>query len=251
MSSASLPAATSAAISSFCRAVSGFTFSNQPSIAGVWPSSETRRVERLDQVPHRAVDIGLEAGMNVLVGPAAPFFAAGDELQLDRALGPEQQRDLAIDRLAGRRDDDPDRFLQCRADLGLVDDLGEVGRGDFLLAFGDEHQIDRQLDAGRLERAQRGQESRLRALLVDRAAADQRLAFAGAVDDPPFERRRRPFRRVIMLDVVHEVDRQRVLGAGVERRENARHAVGRNRPWPAGSRRRAPAAAYIPRLRDG
>ena len=89
-----------------------------------------KRIERLDQMPGGAVDSGHQARMNVLVGTLAALLPARDQLQLDRALGAEEQGGRALDRLAARGNDDPDRFFQRGLDLGIGDDLMEMGRGD-------------------------------------------------------------------------------------------------------------------------
>jgi hypothetical protein len=76
--------------------------------------------------------------------------------------------------------------------------------------------------AGGLEGVQRGEAGDLRALRVGGASADHHLADAGTIDDAPFERRRAPLLRVVLLDVIHEVQRQRRRRARVERGEHAR-----------------------------
>jgi hypothetical protein len=73
---------------------------------------------------------------------------------------------------------------------------------------------------------ERREERRLGTLLVDRAAADDRLAEARLVDQARFERRRGPLRGIELLHVVHEVEADRLLRAGVECGEDARLAVG-------------------------
>jgi hypothetical protein len=75
---------------------------------------------------------------------------------------------------------------------------------------------------------QRGEERRLGALLVDRAAPHDHLAELGQVDDLRLPRRRAPLLGLDLLDVVHEVQADRARRAGVERREHARVAVGRD-----------------------
>ena len=62
--------------------------------------------------------------------------------------------------------------------------------------------------------------------LIHRAPSDDHLADARLVDDARLERRRGPLGRVELLDVVHEVQADRLRRAGVERREHARLAVG-------------------------
>ena len=103
----------------------------------------------------------------------------------------------------------------------------EVGRADLLLAFGEQDEVDRQPPVRRLERVQRGEEGAFRPLLVDRAAAADGAAEL-VIEDPRLERRRRPFGRVVLLDVVHEIDADGALRAGVERAEHGRHAAGRH-----------------------
>ena len=109
---------------------------------------------------------------------------------------------------------------------GAKHELADMRRADLLFAFGDQHQVHRHLLAGAADRVQRGEERRLRALLVDRAAADDHLAEAGLVDELRFERRRRPFGGVELLHVVHEVEADGLRRAGIERREHAGLAVG-------------------------
>ena len=176
-------------------------------------------------MPGGAVDPGHQARMNVLGGTAAPFFAARNQLDFDHALGAEVERHRAVTGLAGRRHHDAHRALQCRRDFGIGEQRRKVGRADFFLTLGNEDEVDRQLDARVLERMQRGEEGHLRSLLVDRAAAHQRLTFARSLDDLPLERGRRPLGRIVVLDVVHEVNGERVLRPGVERCKHARHAA--------------------------
>ena len=77
----------------------------------------------------------------------------------------------------------PMHFAQRGLHLGPAHDLAEVRRADLLLAFGDQHQVHRQLPAGAADGVQRGEERGLRTLLVHRAAADHDLAEAGLVDE--------------------------------------------------------------------
>jgi hypothetical protein len=82
--------------------------------------------------------------------------------------------------------------------------------------------------SGAANRVQRGEERGLRPLLVDRTATAEDLAEPGLVDDLAIPRRRLPFRGVDLLDVVHEVEAERVARTGIERREDARMAIGRD-----------------------
>ncbi len=83
-----------------------------------------------------------------------------------------------------------------------------------------------QLPAGVANGVHRGQEGSLRTLLVDRSAPDDALAQAGLIDNGRVEGRRRPFRGIDLLDVVHEVDPKGARRAGVERGEDAGLAIG-------------------------
>ena len=73
---------------------------------------------------------------------------------------------------------------------------------------------------------QGGEERRLGAFLIDRAAADDNLAEARLVDQLGFERRRRPLGRIELFDVVHEVEADGLLRASIERGEDAGLAFG-------------------------
>ena len=57
------------------------------------------RVERLHQMPRRAVDLRGEARVHVGLRPASPLLATGDELGLDDALGAEVDLDRAVEPL--------------------------------------------------------------------------------------------------------------------------------------------------------
>src|SRR5205807_1468080 len=187
-----------------------------------------QRRQRLDQMPRRAVHAGLVARVNVFLGPAPPPLPARDELALDHAFGAERDGHLAVGRLGRRGHEDPRDASQGGLDLRPAHDLREMGRADLLLTLGHEHEVERRLLAGGANGVQRGEEGRLRALLVHGAAADQHLAEPGTVDDGRRPGRRRPLGRVDLLDVVHEVQAERARGAGVERREDAGLAVGRD-----------------------
>ena len=73
---------------------------------------------------------------------------------------------------------------------GVASACGKL-RSDLFLALGDEDQIDRKLDPGGLERLTAVRKA-ISGVLVDRAAADDRLALARPVDDPRLERRGGP-----------------------------------------------------------
>src|SRR5688572_3662522 len=178
----------------------------------------------LHQVPDRAVDRRLEAGVNVDAGAAAPLLPARHQFHLDDALGAEVDFDRPVGRLAGQGNDDAERFPERGFHFGLEDDLAEVGRSDLLFPLAHQHQIDRELLPGRREGVQRGEEGGLRPLGIGRPAAHDHLAEAGLVHQPGLERRRAPLGGVVLLDVVHEVDGEGVLRPGVDGTEDARLA---------------------------
>src|SRR5579872_1550666 len=81
-----------------------------------------------------------------------------------------------------------------------------MGRANFFFTFTNEHQIYRELFANCPEGMKSAEEGRFRALLVHSAATNADPAQAFLVHDPPFERWRRPLRRVKLLHVVHKID---------------------------------------------
>jgi len=101
-------------------------------------------------------------------------------------------------------------------------------RADFFLALADQDNIDGQFPAGRADGVQGGEEGRFRAFLVDRAAAHDRLAETGPVDNRGFQWRGGPFGGVELLDVIHEIDAKRPFRACVQGGEDARVAIGRH-----------------------
>src|SRR5580704_216620 len=96
--------------------------------------------------------------MNVLPGTTAPFLAARDKLQFDDALGAEREEDAAVAILARIRQHDAGTALERRENFGVRHDLAEMRRADLFLAFGHEHEVQRQLLPGGLERHERAQE---------------------------------------------------------------------------------------------
>ena len=182
--------------------------------------------ERLDEVPDRAVDLRLQARMDVARRPPPPALARRDQFAFDDALGAEVDRHRAVGALRRRGDDDAARPPHRRQHLGILEDVVEMGRADLLLALGEQDEVDRQALVRRLEGVQRGEEGALGPLLVDRAAAADRAAER-VVEDPPLERRRGPLGRIELLDVVHEIDADGALRARVQHAEHGRDAAGR------------------------
>ena len=161
-------------------------------------------------------------------GPATPLFAARDQFQLDDALGTEIDGDVAVLVLPAGGNEDALGLLERGEDVGALHDLVKVRRADFFLALGDQHEVDREFRLGLAHGMKRGQHGGLGSFLIDGAATDDRAAESGLVDDAPFERRRRPFGGIELLDVVHEVQGERALRAVVHRGEDARMTVGRH-----------------------
>ena len=128
--------------------------------------------------------------MYVVRWAASPLLAGGDEFEFDHALGAKVDLDAAVLALPRRRHENSHALLQLGHDLGILDDLGEVRRSDLFLAFGDQDEIDGQLDLGGLKGAQGAEESSLGTFLVHGAAAHADFAEAGLVNKAAFERRR-------------------------------------------------------------
>ena len=168
------------------------------------------------------------AGMNVALRALAPALAAGDQLKFQRALRSQVDHRAAVGRLPGRRDDDPVTAFQRGQHFGRLHDLVEMRRGDLLLALGHQHQVDGEFLPGFPECMQGGQERRFRPLLVDGPAPHDHLAPARLVGDARLERRARPFGRVHLLHVIHEIDAHGAPGPGVQRGKDAGLAAGRH-----------------------
>ena len=78
-------------------------------------------------------------------------------------------------------------------------------RADFFFAFRHKNEIHGELFAGAANRVQRGEECSFRAFLIYCAAANNGFAEPGFIHQSGTEWRRRPFRGVGLLDVVHEI----------------------------------------------
>jgi hypothetical protein len=185
-------------------------------------------VERLHEVPGRAVDPRLVTRVNVPLRTAPPLFAGRDPLELDDTFCTERDLHDAVGAVGRRGHEDARRFRERRLNLRPPHDLREVGRADLLLPFRDEHEVDGELATGPPEGVQRREERRFGSLLVDRAPSDDDSSEARLVDDSRLPRRRRPLRGIDLLHVVHEIHAGRPAGAGVERREHAGLPVGRD-----------------------
>ena len=103
-----------------------------------------------------------------------------------------------------------------------------MGRADFFFAFGDENEIHGKLLPRAANRVKRGEKSGFRALLVHGAPAHHDFAKPGLIHERGFERWRRPFRRIGLLHVIHEIKAKSFRRARIQRGEDSRLAVGRH-----------------------
>src|SRR5262249_10260479 len=136
--------------------------------------------------------------------------------------------DVACRSLAVHWDDDADAFLQAGENVRALHHVVEMRRTDLFFTFADEDEVHRQFATRFAHRIERGEEGCFRTLLVGRAAADADFAKAGLVDQAAFERWGRPFLRIELLHVVHEVDAERFRRADVVGRIYAGGAAGRH-----------------------
>ena len=164
--------------------------------------------------------------MDVAERTAAPGLGGADQLHLDQPLGAEVDLHAAGRRLGGERHPDLVALFQRRLHFGSANHLGEVRRADLLLALGHQDDVHRRSATRCPQAMQRRQEGRLRTLLIYRPPADHHPAQPRALDDPRLQRRGRPFRRVELLDVVHEVHAHGARRAIVHGGEDAGPAVG-------------------------
>src|SRR5262249_38140531 len=100
-------------------------------------------------MPGRAVDTRFVARVDVQARAASPFLAARRELRFDDTFGAESDLNDAVQALTRRRHEDAGGASRERGrNFGLSDDLRKMGRTDFFLSFGDEHEVDGKLSAG-------------------------------------------------------------------------------------------------------
>jgi hypothetical protein len=84
-----------------------------------------------------------QAGMNVLLRSAAPVLAARDQFKFHHALCACRHLHAAIESLARIRQHHADAAFHVRENVGAVDDLPEVRRGDFLFPFAHQDEVHR------------------------------------------------------------------------------------------------------------
>ena len=99
-------------------------------------------------MPRRAVEHGLGAGVNVFTRPASPLFAARNQFDFNDALCSQRHGDFAIQVLLGGGHINTAALAQRGEDLWLANDLRKMWRANFLFAFRDQNQIDRELATG-------------------------------------------------------------------------------------------------------
>ena len=100
-------------------------------------------------------------------------------------------------------------------------------RPEFFLALGRDHDVDRERPLDGDNRLERVQERALRSFLVGRATSHEHPAEF-VIDDLGVERRALPVVRIDGLHVVHQVDDERALGAGVVVSPDTGVSVGRH-----------------------
>src|SRR5437879_1730184 len=99
---------------------------------------------------------------------------------------------------------------------------------DLLLALGHQYEVHWKFATRSTDGVQRGQHSGLRTLLIHRTSADEHFAKARLVHQRRIPRRRGPFRRINLLDVVHEIKTDTSGRAGIEGGKNTGLSIGRH-----------------------
>src|SRR3989442_13718027 len=130
-------------------------------------------------MPGRAVEPRLVAGVNVFARAASPALATRDQLEFNYALGAESHSDFAIEILFRRGHENSAAPLERGQHLGPAHDLGKMWRTDLFLAFGHQHQIHRELTSCATNGMECREKGGFRALLIDRAPADDYFSQAG------------------------------------------------------------------------
>ncbi len=129
-------------------------FRNRPGLVGealdggVVAVGRDESCKRFDEMPRRAVQARLVAGVHVLARPAAPAFTAGNQLALDDSLRAQRYGDFAVEPLRGARHENSEAILQGPHHLRPAHNLRKVRRADFLFSLGNEYQIHGQLVTG-------------------------------------------------------------------------------------------------------
>src|SRR5215472_4267143 len=188
--------------------------------------SRYQRGEGLDKMPGGTVHTCLVAGVDVGMWTAAPSLTSRYELELDDALGAEIDADFAIEALGSEGHEDAITTFKRSQDFGSANNLGKVGRSDFLLTFGNKDQVHGQLAAGPADGMEGRDERSFRPFLIDGAAADHHFSKTGLVDNGGVPGRRRPLGWIYLLDVVHKVNADSARSSGVEDRKYSGLAIG-------------------------
>src|SRR5204863_6404872 len=74
------------------------------------------RVQRLHEMPRRAIELRLVARMHILRRSPSPFGARRHDLEFDNPLGSEIDLHRSIELLVAERNDYPDALSQGRSD---------------------------------------------------------------------------------------------------------------------------------------
>ena len=216
----------------------------------VLPSSETSVSSALHQAPGRAVDHGLERGVDVLRRAAAPLLAAGDQLQLDDALGAEADRDDAVEVLRRRGHEHADGLRAARpAPRARCTSWPMCGEPISSSPSATSTRLTGIFCSAPRIACSAARNAACGPFWLTAPRPTITLPRPGLSTSRASSGGERPFRRVELLHVVHEVQADGLRRAGVERGEHAGLAVGVDDRRPAGSRRRAPAAPCTRRLR--
>src|SRR5689334_15748591 len=92
--------------------------------------------------------------------------------------------------------------------------------------FGYKNEIHRQLASRCLHRMERSEKGRFRTFLIHCTAADHDFAEAWLINNLCFRWRRRPFARVELFHVVHEIKPNRFWRPGIKSSEDTRLSLG-------------------------
>src|SRR5256886_7973044 len=118
----------------------------------------------------------------------------------------------------------PTHFFSASSTSGRLTSCGMCGE-PISFAFGYHHQVHRQFLARTANGMQRCEERCFRSFLVHRATADDHLPQRRFVHYSRFGRRRRPFCRIELFHVVHEIKTDSFRSTCIKRREYAGFAV--------------------------
>ena len=171
---------------------------------------------------------------------ASPLFAAGNQFEFDHALGAEVMRDFAVEVLRSERHEDCHGiFFSAASTSGRRTICGKCGEPISSSPSATKTKL-----TGSLRPAPRMACSAARNVAsgpfwFTAPRPTTTLPKPGLIDNARLQRRRRPFRGIDLLHVIHEVKTKSFGRARVQRGEDSGLAVGGDSWLPAGSRRRA------------